>query len=112
MAAWLVALKAILPHVGTVITAAKPLFTAKSAANDANPTRLLQQQIAELQSAASSNAESTKELAAQLQTAIKAIEQAATVAQARLRQALIVSAVALGASAVALCLALFVVLSR
>ena len=61
MAAWLgSALKAIAPHIGTIIDAAAPVFTRKSNGGEANQTLLLQQQISELQSAAASNAENTK----------------------------------------------------
>src|SRR3989449_8512003 len=68
MPAWLIpALKAVLPHIGTIISAAAPVFTRKNADAVANQTLLLQQQITELQSAASQNAAHIKELAAQLQ---------------------------------------------
>jgi hypothetical protein len=68
MAAWLIpALKAVLPHVGTIISVATPVFTRKKAGAAPNQTALLQQQVSELQSAASQNAASIKALAAQLQ---------------------------------------------
>jgi hypothetical protein len=110
MAPWLIpALKAILPHVGTVITAAKPVFTKRGEGSDAIT---LQQQIAELQAAASNNAENTKELAAQLQVTVQALEQAATVAQARLRRVVLLSAAALVLSSIALGMVLFSALAR
>jgi hypothetical protein len=94
MAAWLIpALKAVLPHVGTIISAASPAFTGKK--TDANQTLLLQQQIAELQSAASQNAAHIKELAEQLQSTVTALEHGALAAEARLRR-VVLSAAALG----------------
>ncbi len=48
MPAWLIpALKAALPHIATIISAAAPVFTRK--ADAANQALLLQQQITELQ---------------------------------------------------------------
>lgn len=113
MAAWLIpALKTILPLVGTIITAATPAFTKRSTATEPNQALLFQQQIAELQSAASRNAENTKELAAQLQDTVTALEQAAAVAQSKLQRAFAVSLVASAVSLVAVCVALFGVLTR
>jgi len=95
MATWLIpALKAVLPHIGTIISAATPVFTKKHADAAANQALLLQQQITELQSAASQNAALIKELAAQLQSTVAALEQAAAGAEARLRRATALSVVA------------------
>jgi len=105
MAAWLIpALKAVLPHVGTIISAAAPAFTKKRLVEATNQTLLLQQQIGELQAAATQNAAHIKELAAQLQDTVAALEQAAAAAEARLRRAylLSVAAVALSLTAVVL----------
>src|SRR5256714_12145128 len=85
MAGWLTAaLKAVLPHVGDIVAATKPAFTKKlePAANQ----DLVQQQIAELQSAVSQQASHIKELAAQLANTIETLETAAQVAEARLRR--------------------------
>ena len=72
MPAWLIpALKAVLPHIGTIISAAAPVFTRKNADAVANQTLLLQQQITELQSAASQSAAHIKELAEQLQSTVR-----------------------------------------
>jgi len=101
MAAWLIpALKAVLPHVGTIISAASPAFTRKK--TDANQTLLLQEQIAELQTAASQNAVHIKELAEQLQTTVAALEDAALIAQRKLRWVVLFCLVATGLSALAL----------
>ncbi|MBI5039681.1 MAG: hypothetical protein HZB57_00225 [Gammaproteobacteria bacterium] len=99
MAAWFIpALKAVLPHVGTIISAAAPAFTKKRLEEAANQTLLLQQQIGELQAAATQNAAHIKELAAQLQDTVAALEQAAAVAEARLRRVYRVSVVAVALS--------------
>lgn len=101
MAAWLIpALKAVLPHVGTIISVAAPVFTKKPPA--AGDPALLQQQIAELQTAASGNAAHIRELAEQLKTTVEALEQVAKKANRRLRWALALGVVAVVFSALAL----------
>jgi DNA-directed RNA polymerase sigma subunit (sigma70/sigma32) len=111
MAVWLVpALKAVLPHLGTIISAALPAFTKKKTDAAANQTLFLQQQIAELQSAASQNAAHIKELAEQLQGTVAALEHAASMAQANLRRVILICLVATALSAAALCVALFIIL--
>ena len=53
MASWIIpALKAVLPHVKTIYDTAAPVFTKKKVETVPDPTQLLQQQIAELQEAA------------------------------------------------------------
>ncbi len=112
MPAWLIpALKAVLPHIGTIISAAAPVFTRKNA-DAANQTLLLQQQITELQSAASQNAAHIKELAAQLQSTVAALEQAASIAEAKLRRALLLCVASTAISAISLCIALVLVFGR
>ena len=111
MAAWLIpALKAILPHVGTIISAATPVFTKKKIDTAADQTALLQQQISELQSAVSQNAANIKELAAQLQSTVTALEQAAVTAQANLKRTRLLCVAAVALSLFALCAALFVII--
>jgi hypothetical protein len=103
MATWLIpALKAVLPHIGTIISATAPAFTKKGA--DATPiqAQLLQKQISELQSAASQNARHVKELAEQLQSTVAAIEHA-LVAEAKHQRAWQFSLAAMVISAIALC---------
>ena len=105
MAAWLIpALKAVLPHVGTIISAAAPAFTKKRLVEATNQTLLQQQQIGELQAAATQNAANIKELAAQLQDTVAALEQAAAVAEARLRRAYLLSVAAVALSLASLVL--------
>jgi hypothetical protein len=107
MPSWLLpALKAVLPHVGTIVDAAKPVFTRKK--TEAADVQL--QQIAELQAAASQNAENLKELAQQLQNTVAALEQSATLAESRLRRATVSSAIAVSISIAALLLAAFALL--
>ena len=113
MASWLIpALKAVLPHIGTVISAASPVFTKKKADQATNQIALLQQQITELQAAASQNAAHIKELAAQLQSTVAALEQAASATQARIHRALLLCLGAAVCSAVSLGVALLLVFSR
>lgn len=108
MAAWLIpALKAVLPHLGAVISAATPVFTKKKADAAANQTALLQQQIGELQSAASQNAANIKELAAQLQSTVAALEQAALAAEVNQKRTKVFSIAAVILAVVALAVALF-----
>ncbi|MDD2700273.1 MAG: hypothetical protein PHH36_03450 [Sideroxydans sp.] len=85
MAAWLVpVIKSILPHVGTIIATAAPVFTRKS-----GDSATLQQQITELQSAASANDAHIKDLAAQMQVAIKALEKGTRLAEKGYRNAML-----------------------
>ncbi len=112
MAGWLIpALKAILPHVSDVVSAVRPVFTRKkteaaATATAASPGDLVQQQISELQAAAAQNTDHIKELAAQLQSTVAALESAALTAEARLRRAVVMCAVAMAISVVALFVAL------
>src|SRR3982750_1101192 len=97
MASWLLpALKAILPHVGSIVDAAKPVFTRKKVESGTD----VQQQIAELQ-----NAEHVKELAEQLQSTVSALEQSAIIAESRLRRATLSASIALAISVAALLMA-------
>jgi hypothetical protein len=130
MAAWLIpALKTIGPHIGTILSVAVPVFTkraidkdsAQGAAGQAasqgstqgnNQTALLQQQINELQTAVSLNAVNIKELAAQLQKTVDAIDQAAEAAQSRLKRAVVLSMVAAALAVVSALVALGVVMAQ
>ena len=111
MAAWLIpALKAVLPHVGTILAAAAPVFTKKGVDAVANQTLLLQQQIGELQSAAAQNTAHVKELAAQLQSTVAALQEGAQLAEHRLRRATIIAAIAGALSLCALLVSVVAVL--
>jgi len=114
--AWLLpALELIGPHLGTILKAATPAFTkkaAKGAETELRPDALVQQQINELQSAASRNAENVAELAAQLQNTVEALGRAAELAQKRLRRAFLIATLACVLSGVAVCVSLVALLSR
>jgi hypothetical protein len=113
MAAWLLpALKAVLPHIGTIVDVATPVFTRKSATAAANQAQLAQQQIAELQTAATQNAANIKALAEQLQGTVAALQQAAAIADARLKRALLLCTSALALGIIALAAALIPLFAR
>lgn len=110
MAPWILpALKVILPHVKTIYDTAAPVFTKKKAVGVSDPTVLLQQQIAELQAAAAQNTAHVKELAAQLQSTVAALQEAASLAEHRLRRVTIIAALAGALSVSALLIALLAV---
>jgi multidrug resistance efflux pump len=112
MASWILpALKAVLPHVKTIYDTAAPVFTKKKAEAAPNPTVLLQQQVSELQAASVQSTAHVKELAAQLQSTVAALQEAATLAEHRLRRVTIIAAVA-GALSVCAFLVAMVALLR
>jgi len=112
MAAWfLPALKAVLPHLGTIVSVAVPVFTKKSA-EAANQAQLVQQQIAELQGAATQNAQHVKALAEEMQATVGALHQAAAIAETRLRRAYALCLAAIGVSAATFLLSLYLILAR
>lgn len=113
MAPWILpALKAILPHVKTIYDTAAPVFTRKKAEAVPDPTALLQQQIAELQNAAAQNTAHVKELAAQLQSTVAALQEAASLAESRLRRVTIIAALAVAFSLAALFIAALIAALR
>lgn len=114
MAAWLLpAVKVILPYLSSIVAAAMPVFTTrKSDEAAAAQAHLLQQQIAELQSVASQNAGHIKELAEQLQTAVAALEQAASLAESRFRRTAALCIGAIVVSCIALCVSFIVLFGR
>lgn len=80
MAVWIIpVLKAVLPHLGTILKAAGPIFTKLKGDETAVQSSFLQQQITELQTAAAQNDANIKKLAEQLQIALGALQQGATV---------------------------------
>jgi gas vesicle protein len=113
MAAWLTpALKAVIPHLGTIVSAVMPAFTRKKADAAANQIQLLQDQISELQSAVSQNSEYIKDLATQLQSTVAGLEQAAAVAENKIRQSLILSAFSITMSVISFAVAIFLLLTH
>ncbi|MEY4960457.1 MAG: hypothetical protein RL610_636 [Pseudomonadota bacterium] len=108
MAAWLIpALKMVLPHIGTILSVATPVFTKKKADTSSDPT--LQQQIDELQSAASLSANQIKDLAEQLKSTAAAVEQVASVAESKLKTMMILCVTA---TVISFCLLLFLLLNQ
>ena len=106
MAKWLLpALRAVLPHVGDILSAGKPAFTRRRPETAANQPDLVQHQIAELQAAAAQQSEHVKELAAQLESTVSALQQAAEIADARLKRVLLFTALAMAFSVSALAVA-------
>lgn len=113
MPVWLApALKAVLPHLGTIVSAVAPAFTRKPADASTNNAQLLQEQIAELQAAVSGNAAHIKDLAMQLQNTVTALEQAAALAEARLRRVYLLALVAAAAATVAVLVVLLSLFAR
>lgn len=114
MAAWLVpAVQAILPLVGQIVSSALPVFTTrKPDAPVPDSTSVLQQQITELQDAASQNAVHVKELAGQLQKTVTALEQAAVLAESRFRRLMLLAGAAGALAALALGVALVALFVR
>lgn len=89
MTAWILpALKAALPHVGTILSAAAPVFTKKSADAPTSQDPTLQQQVAELQATAAKNDTYLKDLAIQMRTMLGALEQGAALEERRYRRLL------------------------
>src|SRR5690606_41550406 len=72
MAGWLPVLKASLPYVSQIVTAAIPAFTSKP--QGAATEDVVARQIAELQSAVTDNAERVKELAVQLKEVLESMD--------------------------------------
>lgn len=88
MPSWLLpAVKLILPHVGDIVAAAKPVFTKRKADAPTDSGGVVQQQIGELQAAVSENASHIKELAEQLRLTVSALEQGAAEAEKRMKRA-------------------------
>ena len=105
MPAWLIpALKAALPHVASIVAAASPAFTRKNTADQ----NVLQQQITELQSAATTNDAHIKELAAQIKNTVELLE----VAESRHQRLLAFCIGTIVLSLLALGIAIFVLVAR
>jgi hypothetical protein len=110
---WLLVAKAVLPHVADIVSAAGPVFTKRKNGDPAAAQpALLQEQINELQAAAAQNNEYIKELAAQLQTTISALEQGALTADLRVKRAYSLCVAASGVAVVSLIVSLFALFWR
>ena len=93
-----------LPHVASIVAAASPAFTRKNTADQ----NVLQQQITELQAAATTNDAHIKELAAQIKNTVELLE----VAESRHRRVLTLCIGAIGLSLLALGIAIFGLVAR
>lgn len=112
MAPWIIpALKAVLPHIGSILSEAMPVFTKKNT-DAVTDLTLLQQQIAELQTATAQNSAHIKELAAQLQSTVTALEKAAAIAEARVRRVHLYNIVAIILSLAAFAVGLYFFMSK
>ncbi|QAU32758.1 hypothetical protein [Janthinobacterium sp. 17J80-10] len=114
MSPWIIpALKAILPHVGDIVSATKPIFTrAKGGDVGVASNAPVQQQIAELQAVAAQNDAHIRELAEQLQTTVTAIEEAALAAEAKSQRLVRICVLSMGISVVAAGLSLILLFNR
>lgn len=106
---WIAVGSLVLGNLETIMKVVRPVFTRKKLEDAPDRTALLDQQIAELQAAAASNAEQIRGLAEQLREVVSALAQSAAEASAeraarrRMMQiALVMSLVALVSSSVAL----------
>ncbi|MEX2163268.1 MAG: hypothetical protein WD823_03355 [Sulfuricaulis sp.] len=99
---WLAVGKLVLANLDTIIDVVKPAFTRKKIEAVTNQAELLNQQIAELQTASSNNAEQIKELAAQLKQMVTALDQAALSVAAARKKTRILSVVAVAVSVIAI----------
>jgi hypothetical protein len=86
MATWLIQSRTS-PYRDNIFRLPPRRLQKKGAEASPDQTHLLQQQISELQAAASQNATHVKELAEQLQGTVAAIEQAASVAKSNQQRA-------------------------
>jgi hypothetical protein len=110
MAAWLPLIKATLPYVTQIFSAALPAFTSKSSAG--KPDDVTAKQIAELQNAATNNAESIKGLAAQLKQTIEGIDAAGENLERELRGLRRLAVVAAAIAVLAGCIALWALVGK
>ena len=102
---WIVVGGMVLSNLDKIMAVVKPAFTRKPiVAPDSQPD-LLNQQIAELQTATLANAEQIRNLAAQLKDVVAALDQYAALAAAHRILTRRLSYAALGLSAVALIVA-------
>lgn len=105
---WFAVGKLVLANLDTIIGVVKPVLTRKKVEALPSQTELLNQQIAELQAAASGNAEQIKALAAQLKEVVTAAEQAAANAamERRILRSLCIVAIAISVVAIVAAMAM------
>jgi hypothetical protein len=95
------------PYLADVITLAKPLFTRGKDKEAEKNLELVAQQIAELQNAATQNAESVKLLATEMQKTLDALQSGAMILEKRLHSAQILATVATTLAAAAIFIAVY-----
>jgi len=101
---WLVVGNLVLNNLDTIMRVVRPAFTRKKV-DGPSETDLLNQQIAELQAAASNNAEQITQLAGQVKELVAALAQAGTEAAAQRASARRWAYTAVGISSVSMLLA-------
>ncbi|HEY5682248.1 MAG TPA: hypothetical protein VIR61_01055 [Sulfuricaulis sp.] len=109
---WLTVAKLVLSNLDTIIDVVKPAFTRKKIEAVPNQTELLNQQISELQTASSNNAEQIKELAAQLKQLVTALDQAALNVAAERKKNRTLSVIAITVSVIAIITATVSIVAR
>jgi len=110
MAAWLPVLKTALPYVAEVLKIAIPAFTSRTNTKKSND--VIPEQILELQSAATQNAESVKVLATQLKETIEVIDSSATKIEKELVLFKRISIISIIIATVSFGFSIFVLLSK
>lgn len=108
MPVWLPLLKASLPYVTQIVASAIPAFTSKPDAMRTDD--ITAQQIVELQSAVTQNAESIHILAEKLQQTIQGIEQAGVSLQKEIIFFKRLAYISVALASVSLCLALWLLI--
>lgn len=101
-------IKAVVPYVTQIATAAIPAFTSKPA-ETAKSDPVIAKQIEELQTAATQNAQSIHVLAEKLQQAIQGIEVSAQDAKRKIATYKTMLFVALGLSGASILLSIFLI---
>lgn len=109
---WIAVGQLVLTNLDTIIGVVKPAFTRKKVEGLPSQTDLLNQQIVELQAAASNNADQIGQLAAQLKQVVAALEQAAMNAQSERRKLRSLFLVAMALSLVALVAVIALIIVR
>jgi len=108
MAAWFSVVKALLPHLDTIVSVAAPVFGRRRTGGPGGATNP-QDQILELQDATARNTALIKDLAEQVRAGLAALEQGTLDTARRLRRAYFVAGAALVIAALALILAAIVI---
>jgi hypothetical protein len=95
---WITIANLILKNLDAILGVVTPAFTRKKSDQASQQTELISQQIAELQTACSSNTERIKELAEQLKQVVTTLERAAVEVAAERRRTRLLCFVAIAAS--------------